>query len=608
MRLKQSLRETGQIIRVNSGSILLFELVYRMLNLPLFFQMSEAMVRLAVQASGYSYVTVNNLWGFLGKPVTILVLAVMLVMLLLEVMLEIGCLVTAFQAAALSRKIHALAIFTGGISKTAAEIRRGNFKWFLVAAVHGCLIHLFFFYRLLCHVKPVKFILPGLLAEDWGRLLLAAVLVMFVVLSIPTAFTAFGCMVEQRSFRDSVKRSQDLLQGNGPQTVFILVLCNGLVILAGIVLYLAAVFLVAVLAVRFIDRRMELALLLAARDRIEFALIYAASIAAMVVNYGTLTVLYVRYCRKRGESVPWDPVLFEMETARRGRLLTRRNMLGILSLITAVSIAAVFDASRNGSGLADDILYEVQITAHRGSSASAPENTLAALEAAVDDLADFAEIDVQETADGKLVLFHDRTLKRITGENRSLAGMTWEEVSRIDAGAWFSEAFAGTAVPTLEEAIETARGRLRLNIEIKNMGASSDLPEKVAALLEEQDFIHQCVVTSTSLDYLRRVKEAVPELYTGYIASAAYGSYYQDEAVDFVSMLSSSVNGRLVEAVHECGKEIHVWTVNQKSELERMKLLGVDNVITDHPLLAREVLYAEKNTEHLLVRLREMLK
>ncbi len=223
-------------------------------------------------------------------------------------------------------------------------------------------------------------------------------------------------------------------------------------------------------------------------------------------------------------------------------------------------------------------------------------------------MADFAEIDVQETLDGHLILFHDRTLERMAGDSRAVASMTFEELSQVDVGSWFSQEYAGTAIPTLSEALETARGRLKLNIELKNLGAASDLPEKAAACIQKSGLSRQCVVTSTSLDYLRRVKSAAPELYTGYIASAAYGAYYQDEAVDFVSLLSGSVSRRLVEAVHESGKEVHVWTVNRKSELERVKLLGVDNVITDDPILARETLYAEENAEHLLERLREMIR
>ena len=147
-----------------------------------------------------------------------------------------------------------------------------------------------------------------------------------------------------------------------------------------------------------------------------------------------------------------------------------------------------------------------------------------------------------------------------------------------------------------------------MNIELKSLGDGSDLPERVAALVEENDMLEQCVITSTSLKYLRRVKEANPEIRTGYIVSAAYGDYYKEEYVDFISMLSTSLSARLVDAVHGEGKAVHAWTVNSKPELRRMRQLGVDNVITDYPVYAREVLYEMDEGTEFLEKLLMMLR
>ena len=108
--------------------------------------------------------------------------------------------------------------------------------------------------------------------------------------------------------------------------------------------------------------------------------------------------------------------------------------------------------------------------------------------------------------------------------------------------------------------------------------------------------------------YLKRVKEFNPDLRTGYILAAAYGKYYESDDFDFISIRSSFVNRRLVEAVHEDGKAVHVWTVNSKTEIEQMKLLGVDNIITDYPVRAREILYREETTETLMEYLKMMLR
>lgn len=606
MTIRKEVRDTGQILKVNMANILLFELAYRLLTLPLLFQAVNELVKLSLRWSGYSYVTVSNLKSFLLKPGTVFAVLAIAFSVMIQLVIEVGGLMTAFEAAACSRKVNVLAMLLGGLERTVQEIRKRNWKLFAVLSIHYLLTNAFLCYRLLCRIKPLKFILPGLLHESWGRLLLIGFVGFCILLSIPTAFLAFGCMMEQKGFRGGLMRSRELLKGRWLKNCTVLVACNVSVVAAWILMYLFSILLVAVFAVWFIDRRMELAVLLAARDQIEYVIIFLGSIASMVVNYGALTVLYVRYSQEQSGGKAKE--IFLRLGAPRRSMLNRRNVLGLLAVVTAVSMAAVFDVSVNGAALAEDLLSEIQITAHRGASRTAPENTLPALQSAMDELADYAEIDVQETKDGVLVLFHDSTLRRIAGTNSTVKSMTLQELQKLDAGKWFSKEFEGTVIPTLEEAMELCKGKLKLNIEIKYMGTASQIAEKTAKLIEERGWQEQCVVTSTSYEYLRRVKAVTPDIYTGYIVSAAYGSYYTDEAIDFISILSSSAGPKLINAAHEAGKEVHVWTVNSKSELERMKIAGVDNVITDQPLMAREVLYSEKNTESLLARLQALLK
>lgn len=116
------------------------------------------------------------------------------------------------------------------------------------------------------------------------------------------------------------------------------------------------------------------------------------------------------------------------------------------------------------------------------------------------------------------------------------------------------------------------------------------------------------MITSVSLDYLKRVKEAEPELKTGYILAAAYGSYYKNEFVDFISIRSSLVTKKQIQAAHEYGKAIPVWTVNSRSEIEQMALMGVDNIITDYPTRAKEVLYQPDVAKNLLTYIRQVMK
>ena len=152
-------------------------------------------------------------------------------------------------------------------------------------------------------------------------------------------------------------------------------------------------------------------------------------------------------------------------------------------------------------------------------------------------------------------------------------------------------------MPLLEDVFAEFKGRINFNIELKSNGHNTDLVNKVLDLIEEYDMERQVVLSSTSYRYLSEVKERNPDLPTGYILSAAYGYFLDDDMIDFFSLRYTIITEALVERAHSLGKEIHVWTVNDKALINRMKRMGVDNIITDRPVLAREELYREKSTE-----------
>ena len=138
----------------------------------------------------------------------------------------------------------------------------------------------------------------------------------------------------------------------------------------------------------------------------------------------------------------------------------------------------------------------VEITGHRGSKVRAPENTLSALRQAIAEGADYAEIDVQTTADGIVVLFHDADLMRVASLSRRLRDINYRALKDIDVGSWFAPEFISERIPTLQEAIDLARGRTNLNIELKYTWPDPTLSEKVENIIRQKGFSAECVVSS----------------------------------------------------------------------------------------------------------------
>lgn len=240
-----------------------------------------------------------------------------------------------------------------------------------------------------------------------------------------------------------------------------------------------------------------------------------------------------------------------------------------------------------------------KVVAHRGASAEAPENTLAAVRRAIARDADLVEIDVQRSKDGALVVMHDTTLARTTDVRRVFPGrapwlvgdFTSDEIARLDAGGG-SEQYAGERVPTLEQVVDVVRhSRTGLLVELKATALHPGLAADVATALHRvpgyvDDAVAQgrLVVQSFDHDAMRHHKKLAPSVPVG-----ALGTPTKPELgalatwADYVNPVHWSARPAYVEAVHRHGMRCHVWTVNRPAHMRRALDLGVDGVITNHP-------------------------
>jgi len=228
--------------------------------------------------------------------------------------------------------------------------------------------------------------------------------------------------------------------------------------------------------------------------------------------------------------------------------------------------------------------------AHRGASGHAPENTLAAFRLALEMGAEMCELDVQQTADDRLVVMHDDTLERTTNGAGNLWEMTRAELQRYDAGLWYDKKFSGETLQTLEQVIAFARGKMKLNIEVKIHGHERHLPALVVEAIRREKFVGDCVVTSFDWKTVDEIKKLAPELKVGYIFGwKEFSPEVFAAPVELLSAHYSLVDADFIERAHAAAKKVHVWTVNYKWLMRRLRQRGVDGIITNYPDRLREV-------------------
>ena len=292
-------------------------------------------------------------------------------------------------------------------------------------------------------------------------------------------------------------------------------------------------------------------------------------------------------------------------SAPAGRLrLNRRRVAAVLCMGCAF-VATLGGLAARQVRFDDDVV----VIGHRGAGKFAPENTLASVERAIADGADWVEVDVQETTDGEVVVVHDSDFMKLAGVPLKVWEATIAEVEAVDVGSRFDPAFAGERVPTLAAVLEACRGRAGVTIELKDYGHGQMLEERVAGIVEACGMESDVVVMSLKPAVVKRMKRLRPDWTVGLLMSVSVGDASTLEA-DFLAVNARYVSRGFVRRAHRAGKRVFVWTTNDAVSISRMIGRGVDGVITDDPDLARRVIVqraALSPVERVVLELAELL-
>ncbi|MFI8876506.1 glycerophosphodiester phosphodiesterase [Streptomyces sp. NPDC055243] len=252
------------------------------------------------------------------------------------------------------------------------------------------------------------------------------------------------------------------------------------------------------------------------------------------------------------------------------------------------------------------------VVAHRGASAYAPENTFSAIDKAADMGFRWVENDVQRTKDGELVIMHDDTLKRTTNVEElypdrapwKVADFTAKEISRLDAGSWFSPKYAGQRVPTLKQYMNrVSRNHQSLVFEFKKPELYPGIEKQGLAVLRKTGWLdrhhvkNKLVIQSFSADSVKTVHKLRPDIKTGFLGTPAVADLpAYAKFSDQINSTHTSISKEYVAAIHALKGphrkrlEIFTWTVNNAAAAKRVADFGVDGIITNTPDVVREAI------------------
>lgn len=240
------------------------------------------------------------------------------------------------------------------------------------------------------------------------------------------------------------------------------------------------------------------------------------------------------------------------------------------------------------------------IIAHRGASAYFPENTMAAFEAAVAMNADMIELDVLLSKDGVPVVFHDAKLDAHSNGKGLVSSFALKELKKLDAGSWFDVKFSGQQIPTLEEVLDFAAGKIALNIEIKTEAVTDQMAngveEKALGLVNEYRMQEHVLFSSFDYRVITHIKKLVPEMPVAILYEKKQsGKLLPSELikkynVDAFNCSYRQLTKRRLQDLKSHNISFFVYTINDKKRMQKLLDLGVSGIFTNKPDVLREVI------------------
>lgn len=581
--------------------LILFEILWKLVTLLVIAPACAGLIQLAIHLAKLKYLTTSNLLQFLRSPWTILLLAVLLLLAALYTLFEIAAVCTCFRQSRFQKVRTTLGRMVRSGLQSVLHFFRGGGPFLVLhllvliplmqfSATSGIFTAMGIPDFLAYYMTKKEFLLP----------IYVAAIILCCLLSIRWVFSSVLFTQNQCSYRSARATSVQLVRGRFWQTFFSVLVWN-CCYFAALLVFLCLITVVVLMVIRatgsndlIMSQAMRILKLL-----IQIVL-WSFSFFATPICMAHLTALLEKRCVQMPEVVLPEPVPLSRSAKpfRRSTAVLTACCFTVAAL--GLNLSYVYSVFTGKANFRLALFQNPTVMAHRGLSADAPENTLYAFSDAISVGADFIELDVQQTRDGVLVVMHDSNLKRTTGVNKDIWDVDYADIQNLDAGSWFDPAYANARIPTLEETLQFVDKRAKLNIEIKPTKHGSDtLEQDVAELITRYQYTDACYVTSFSYGSLKKVKEANPEIRTGYLMSVAYGQFYSLKYADAFSLNKVFVTSQVVNAAHQQGKQIFAWTVNGMSEVRSLCNLHVDSIITDDPVMVQNVISRDSTGETL---------
>ncbi len=590
----RSLKRSLKMFRYNVAAIILFELIYKILSLAILAPLIYYLLNYSVKCAGIPYLTTANMNLYLQAPSTYGILFLILLAVSMHILVDISALIYAMEASHREDKTNPFELLLKGFFNAIRIINPRNMPIILYIMFVLPFINTVFISGSIASIKIPEVFARFILQN---KTLITCVGVVYLAACIWAMFYVFTLnyfAIYKVGYRDAVRMSKKTVKKHRFKVLFGIIVWN--MVITALLFLLEGTLASAVLRLLTpIISYKQLYFVFRNIVRVSFVILY------LIFSLLSTPLIYAYICNSFYE-MEGDIGFEEYEKILKKReekwdypsVGKKKKLTAVLVVILSLALNGFYAylSLSNRVGLRIAYPTRASVTAHRGDSEHAPENTMSAIALAVENQADMIEIDVRQTKDGQFVIMHDESLKRTTGVDKNVEDVTFDFIQHLDAGSWYSDAYIGEKVPTLEEVLDFGQENdVFLNIELKPEDTNVNYAQGVMALIEQYDYVGNCYVASANYGILQEMKQINQDIQTLYIMKMAFGDFGDMQDIDAFSIRHNFISSEIVRDIHKQGKLVYGWTINTEESIKSLLLLDVDGVITDDPYETKQIIY-----------------
>ena len=581
------------LFKQNIGDIFCFSLFCACASLLMSKIAQGLCYKLLIWVTGVRYINSDNLLHILARPDAVLILFSFLIVMTYCSLFEIGGFLHAFSMAQVGRKTTFFNMLAAGMRTCRKAFRPSNWLVFVFILVLYPLTGIISMSNSAYKVRIPDFIYIGI---SENRTYTTAFVIIYLILLFTELFYLFAINVfvlQDMSFSRSCRFSRRLGKGHLLRTV-----CLMSLLAAAVGLLVNSISSVIITTVAELLEKTPFIVTVSGTNVIEPVVLEAGAqitaahvvrrflrvlFGAPIIDAG-LTVLFFEYIEEKNMLAELTPATFRI------RDFDKKHVDGFLLVCVCVLAVTFIYLVPRYAFLAENVRLP-EVCAHRGDNVTAPDNSYEAFELAAAENVPWVELDLQMCKDGTVVVSHDATLKRQCGINIPIYTLTYEELQQYEMGDWMPGSYEHVKIPTFESVLRLLKENdMKVQVEFKPTGHEPGIEEEALRLINETGMHDNVMIICLNDAPLEKIRALDPTISMAHCAFMTWDVYAQVDDADALSVEMSAVTPMLVHKLHEAGKTVTCWTVDDPSKVQYLVSCGVDEIGTNDPTMLMEEL------------------